>query len=566
MQLKKAQRGDTFVEVCFALAIFSFLAVLAIGSMNRNLSTVQSTLEGEVSRSEVDAQTEAIRFIHETYVGGLNTGRGGNLAKAWSTITSRSISPNEAKTINQNWPPSNCQTYINQYREHMMIVNTRNLNNNGSDIIIDGKNHSSKFQPTSVIPRLVYKNDKNNQLSSPTNLDLESVQGVWFYAVKGNDSKNDFYDMYIQSCWYSMDSSMPRTIDTVIRLYDPSYVDNIASTKQADYEIHFNANGGKFPSGKTEEVVNWPGATQGFAPPTDKVPKPTWLPDNHEFVGWSKTKSNTNPSLNPNYNVSDAKCSAGKCVITVYAVWEPKYQVHYQNSNMIKGTAYNMPNPAITPWQKSPKFSTGIPTIAASDGNCYKFAGWSRSQNGSAPLFSASNITLNADEALKTVPLYAAWTKTTCGAFKIQLTWGSTPRDLDAHFSVNANGVTSHTYYGDKNTILASGAGTVKVILDRDITDGSGRPETSTVTVNNLSGFSAVYYVHNYTGRSGGSPYLTSSGAVVKLTEEDSEGRVVRNYEYRCPTTGTGTYWNVFKIVNRQVIETNTITTKEPSA
>lgn len=221
-------QGDTFVEVCFALAIFSFIAMLAISAMNSNLTTIQTTLESEVARSELDAQTEAIRYIHEAYLGSRSTGKEGSLTEAWKTIANKAVLPKTAQNTLKEWPPSSCSLYVGTNQSKLMAVNTRNLgSNNSNNIIISGGNITT----TNVVPKLSFKNEGTSLTTNTSLSTLEKAEGIWFFAVKGDNNKNSFYDIYVQSCWNSTDSNVPHTIDTVIRLYNPDSLSyNDAST------------------------------------------------------------------------------------------------------------------------------------------------------------------------------------------------------------------------------------------------------------------------------------------------------------------------------------------------
>ncbi|MDO5481071.1 MAG: hypothetical protein Q4F60_01850, partial [Candidatus Saccharibacteria bacterium] len=64
----RTHRGDTIIEVLFALSIFSLIAVLAIAVMNLGIAIAESNLELNMARNEVDAQAEAIRFIQSSYL------------------------------------------------------------------------------------------------------------------------------------------------------------------------------------------------------------------------------------------------------------------------------------------------------------------------------------------------------------------------------------------------------------------------------------------------------------------------------------------------------------------
>ena len=63
--LKK--RGDTLIEVTFAIAVFCLVSAITMMVMNSDLAAMQATMELTMARNEIDAQAEAIRFIHNNY-------------------------------------------------------------------------------------------------------------------------------------------------------------------------------------------------------------------------------------------------------------------------------------------------------------------------------------------------------------------------------------------------------------------------------------------------------------------------------------------------------------------
>jgi hypothetical protein len=128
---------------------------------------------------------------------------------------------------------------------------------------------------------------------------------------------------------------------------------------------------------------------------------------------------------------------------------------------------------------------------------------------------------------------------------RIVLDWGSSPRDLDAHF-VKEGGY--HISYRNMKT-LADGSGT----LDRDAMTGYG-PET--ITVKEVSrNASYRFFVHDYTNqRRTDSRALSGSKAMVKIF---GEGKVLKTF--RVPDSQVGTVWDVFQITNGRIVETNFI-------
>lgn len=130
------------------------------------------------------------------------------------------------------------------------------------------------------------------------------------------------------------------------------------------------------------------------------------------------------------------------------------------------------------------------------------------------------------------------------GQFRIVLTWGSTPEDLDSYLFGPEDGGCSVIYYGCDSSIHAS--------LDVDDTDGFG-PETVTIT-HLLTNGEYEYMVHDYTnGGMPGSTALSQSGARVEVY--GSNGKIA---EYSVPS-GIGTRWVVFRIVEGSVVPVNTL-------
>ena len=133
------------------------------------------------------------------------------------------------------------------------------------------------------------------------------------------------------------------------------------------------------------------------------------------------------------------------------------------------------------------------------------------------------------------------------GVYRIVLTWGENPNDLDSHVIGNlSDGSSFHTYYGDKSHY----DGDVEVCnLDVDDTTSYG-PETITLTPSTTAPY--YYYVYRFSG----SGSISTSGAQIKLYNGDT---LVETFN--APTDqGTSDYWNVFAIVGGRLVTKNTIT------
>lgn len=123
------------------------------------------------------------------------------------------------------------------------------------------------------------------------------------------------------------------------------------------------------------------------------------------------------------------------------------------------------------------------------------------------------------------------------GFYRIVLTWGIDPRDLDSHLvaETSDDGMV-HVYYGDKNPEPCYAN------LDVDDTNSEG-PETITIT--NFDGLRDIRYaVHDYTNRTADSSNaLSNSGAVVRIYKGNQLLRT-----FNVPAGYDGTEWDVFAL------------------
>ncbi|RYF29698.1 MAG: hypothetical protein EOO17_00170 [Chloroflexi bacterium] len=79
--LNRAERGDTIIEVLFAITIFSFVAVGGLSIMNQGVATAQRSLEIGLVRQQMDAQADALRYLNQAYVA--DYGKRGDATKIW---------------------------------------------------------------------------------------------------------------------------------------------------------------------------------------------------------------------------------------------------------------------------------------------------------------------------------------------------------------------------------------------------------------------------------------------------------------------------------------------------
>lgn len=124
----------------------------------------------------------------------------------------------------------------------------------------------------------------------------------------------------------------------------------------------------------------------------------------------------------------------------------------------------------------------------------------------------------------------------TDGSYRVVLSWGAVPSDLDSHMTAyTSSGSYEHVYYSNKVGYTAN--------LDIDDTSSYG-PETITVTDFELLSDGFTYSVHDYSNKgSTSNSILSSSGAVVELYKGNTLLK-----KYYVPTDKIGTVWRVFSI------------------
>jgi len=126
------------------------------------------------------------------------------------------------------------------------------------------------------------------------------------------------------------------------------------------------------------------------------------------------------------------------------------------------------------------------------------------------------------------------------GYLRVVLDWEAKPRDLDAHFIKNG------VYHISYRNMRVSNDGVTS--LDRDDIDGYG-PET--ITAKNIDAQAEyIFAVHDYTNRNqSSSSELSRAKACVKVF---GDGRLMNIFYV--PQSQNGNYWEVFKMVNGEVI------------
>ncbi len=136
--------------------------------------------------------------------------------------------------------------------------------------------------------------------------------------------------------------------------------------------------------------------------------------------------------------------------------------------------------------------------------------------------------------------------------YRIVLTWGDRPRDLDSHLTYYQNGIRKmHVFFGGRHGNV-DGKSVAK--LDYDDTSSYG-PETITVTLNAeiLDGGVFCYSVHDYTNAANNNTNaLSLSDAVVRVYQGNQQIKT-----FSIPQNKYGTVWHVFDISEQGIKAVN---------
>lgn len=264
------KKGDTLIEVTLAVGIFSMIAIAVVSVMNSGTSGAQTALEATLTREEIDAQAEALRFIQNSAANGDE-----RYNSLWKEIASNAIDftgttypPGSKESIFQ-FAPETCgdlyktdtDNFSTAISQKAFIINTHGLGNFSNEdftkltdtekdqainnIFVTVEGHLGEegiFSEASTYPHLIFKesstSDSNSDsdsgvLSDETNYDqLSKAEGIYIVAIKdkegtniGGVDKSAFIDFYIRTCWYGSNDQTPSTISTIIRLHDPNVME-----------------------------------------------------------------------------------------------------------------------------------------------------------------------------------------------------------------------------------------------------------------------------------------------------------------------------------------------------
>lgn len=206
---RHAVRGDTIIEVLFAVTVFAMVAVGSLSIMNQGISTAQRALEITLVRQQIDAQAEAIRYIHQSYVTTYqkDVSPPAGTAAQWVTMTNKITGKgaNNASEFGQTGV-DNCPATVPG--EKPFVLNARTATVAGSTPIMSPPAGGS-LPP---FAQVAYNDDSS----------INQTYGLWVEAVPSTNLEGPgFVDFHIRACWNGPGGSTPMTLGTIVRLYEP---------------------------------------------------------------------------------------------------------------------------------------------------------------------------------------------------------------------------------------------------------------------------------------------------------------------------------------------------------
>jgi type II secretory pathway pseudopilin PulG len=212
------QRGDTIVEVLFAVTVFSLVAVGGLSLMNQGAAMAQRSLEIGLVRDQMDAQADALRFMHNAYVA--NFGQQGSVATdIWNEVTTKhAVTKAQAFSDISDGrtcrlaPSANASSSSSDGAPYALDI--RKLDTAGSSPVMT-LNQANNIDTTATYSQIRYPLNGSFDPAKP--------EGIWVQAVSSPSigGKLGYYDFHIRACWLTPGQLAPVTLGTIVRLYEP---------------------------------------------------------------------------------------------------------------------------------------------------------------------------------------------------------------------------------------------------------------------------------------------------------------------------------------------------------
>lgn len=212
--IKSYQRADTIIEVMIAFGIFAASISATLLIMNLGVANAMRSLEVTLVRQQMDSQVEAIRYIHTAYVSDYQ--KGSNLPMKppsirWDEIKDRStgMTPDQVYSFSENDTKCPAATsdirsafFIDEFAQGGQALKIRT----GTDIVLAAPSEAT-LPPYAQI---------DYSTGNP------KAYNMWIQAVPSSGAgATKYVDFHVRACWDSSASTVPVTLGTLVRLYDP---------------------------------------------------------------------------------------------------------------------------------------------------------------------------------------------------------------------------------------------------------------------------------------------------------------------------------------------------------
>lgn len=202
--LARLQRGDTLIEVLFAITVFSLVVVTSLAIMNQGTQAAMRSLQLTLVRQQVDSQAEALRFLNASYIAayspGLTAATATGPAKEYAEII-------ESATIGEASSAFGAQGAVTcpDAAPGSFIINTHTA--------------IAAFEPTAMMQ--LADTISEVQYDDITGA-ITATKGLWVEPIRAASSGGTGYtDFHIRACWPAPGLGTPMSTGTIVRLYEP---------------------------------------------------------------------------------------------------------------------------------------------------------------------------------------------------------------------------------------------------------------------------------------------------------------------------------------------------------
>jgi hypothetical protein len=186
--------------------------------MNQGAAMAQRSLEIGLVRDQMDAQADALRYMHNAYVA--NFGENGAATTGiWNEVTAKH-DVTEAQAFSDISDSRTCHLAPSGSASSVssdgapFAIDIRKLDAGGGSPAI-ALNQANNIDTTATYAQIRYPSGGSSDPAKP--------EGIWVQAVRSPAVGGvlGYYDFHIRACWLTPGQSAPVTLGTIVRLYEP---------------------------------------------------------------------------------------------------------------------------------------------------------------------------------------------------------------------------------------------------------------------------------------------------------------------------------------------------------